>query len=219
MNNMAFDLKPDLYEPLKHMDAAVVVQAWQNYENLISDEASLGWLALAGGLDLLKVKTDTELLVMADKAPNDLLFGLAYGKLVDALSMQGQGILTPAHHVRITSGARGSVLSDLYCRVLNRGHALEVESEDMCEDYFDDPLLNQQSRGRFEGLVMKAAQAPTPFVLGQVTSWVLTSHRLKRPHLYTQVLDDLLIDDLESDALIDYCSTEPQKPVLVECPL
>src|SRR5690606_3753049 len=114
-----------LFGQLKHMGAGAVAQAWQKkHGDSFSSEEALRWLGMAGGLSMMDVKTDMDLLVLADQAPSELLFGLAFGKLSDALAMGAQPILTPAHHVRITRGQRSAIMSHLYDKVLARGHQL-----------------------------------------------------------------------------------------------
>ncbi len=204
-----------ILDQLKHIGAVHVVQAWQRHAALLDSAESISWLEMAGGMDLNDVKTDVDLLLLADRAPNDLLFGLAYGKLADALAMSNQSILTPAHHVRVTRGARSGVLEHLFNAVLERGHRLELQAEEDHPEFFEGQVLAQSRSDTFT-LAEQAAQAPNPFTLGQMTSWVLTNHRMRFPHLYTQMISDLSLSDIDRQSLANYCSPTRQVK-LAEC--
>lgn len=215
MNTVNRKFNACIFDQLKHIGAVHVVQAWQRHAALLDSDESISWLDLAGGIDLKDVKTDVDLLLLADRAPNDLLFGLVYGKLADILAMSNQSILTPAHHVLVTRGARSGVLGHLFDVVLERGHRLELQAEEDSPEYFEGHVL-AQSRSEAHTLIEQAAQAPNPFTLGQMTSWVLTNHRLRFPHLYTQMISDLSLSDIDRQSLANHCS--PSRPVkLAEC--
>lgn len=205
MDTAKDNLEARLFAQFKPVGASSVAQVWQEkYRDLYSNKKALKWLEIAGGLSMVEVRSDFDLLVLADQAPNDLLFGLAYGKLSDALSMASQPILTPAHHVNINRGQRSTTLAYLYERVLDRGHELERQAEQN-DDMFFEKQVTGQSRSDSDLLMKQTCDAPDAFTLGQMTSWVITNHRLRNPHLYTQMLSRLMLSDLSSEAITEYC--------------
>ncbi|CUJ50611.1 Uncharacterised protein [Achromobacter sp. 2789STDY5608633] len=133
------------------------------------------------------VQTEMELLTLADTAPNQLLFGLAYGKLADLLAFRSP-VLTPAHPVVMHPGLKSVVLQNYYDRVMDRGHVASVEFDDAHED-FDLPL--GQSREEVARLAEAAQSVPDAFMLGQLLSWIATSHRLHNPQKYAEDLGRL----------------------------
>lgn len=189
--------------PLIHMGATGVANTWMHRHADMLEEG-LHWLTLGGNLALADARTDVDLLVLADRAPNELFFGVAYGKLIDAMAMRNQPMLSPAHHVRFTAGPRSKVVNFLYDKVLAYGHSLELAAEQRDSEFFDEQVT-AQSRSDFDTLIRQAAVAPDPFTLGQMTSWILTAHRLLHPNLYTKELDRLNLNDVDDFTLTSYC--------------
>ena len=198
-------------EELSLVGVGEAADLWRTYSKLMGAEAH-AWLDAVGGLTMEKVQMEIELLVMANSAPNDLLFGLAHGKLTDAIGYRS-AIRTPAHHVALTMGARTPVHNMLYSRVLNRGHQLALaEEKNSSDDLFDlidedDEMaaLLGQSREDIYVLTDHLSQIKSPFMLGQLTSWILTNHRLNHPNQYAHVLSSTMMGGLSQDMLAEYC--------------
>lgn len=199
------------FQELASVDAKEAVNLWVKYANLMNVEAN-AWLDSVGGLAMEKVQMEIELLIVADSAPNDLLFGLAFGKLTDAIAYRS-AIRTPAHHVALTMGARTPVHNALYDRVLSRGHQLsldqdEAESDDLF-DLIDADMASAmplgQSREDLSVLRAYLPQIKSPFMLGQLTSWILTNHRLNHPNQYAHLLSSSMMGGLSPELLADYC--------------
>lgn len=164
-----------------------VIRALGVYDAHWRNQEASKWLNLAGGLSMRNVQTEMELLTLADTAPNQLLFGLAYGKLADLLAFRSP-VLTPAHPVVMHLGLKSVVLQNYYDRVMDRGHVASVEFDDAHED-FDLPL--GQSREEVARLAEAAQSVPDAFMLGQLLSWIATSHRLHNPQKYAEDLGRL----------------------------
>lgn len=194
---------------LARVGAPGVGDCWREHTMLLAGDTVHSWFETVGGLTLENVHTEFELLLVAHEAPNDLLFGLAHGKLADALAYRS-AIRTPAHPITLTQGARNPIHNMLFDKVLARGQHLSSQAQEhLDEDFpeFEDVLL-EQSREDTTRLLHHAHNAKTPFALGEITSWLLTNHRLHNPHKYTSVLASSMMGGLSIDAVAEYCAAD-----------
>lgn len=197
----SFDLNP---LAAKWLEATSMLEGWDG-------------LSIGGGLALEAVHHELELLMLADTAPNDLLFGLAYGKLVDAIEFRS-AIRTVAHPVVMTMGGRSPIHNALLDRVLERGHRLSIEAESAMrgedaddafelegEDEYTVPF--GKSRAPIDELMAHLDVIRTPFQLGQLTSWILTNHRLNHPEQYAYLLNTAAMGGVTQEMMQEYCQT------------
>ena len=162
-------------------ETSAVAEAWNECSDLWTTEAALKWLHSAGGLQMEIPQNEFELLSIADTAPNSLLFGLAHGRLADLLANPTMNHLP--HRFQMVSGEVNKIHEYLSRRVLDRGYAMMVSAEETGPDYFDN-LPMGTSGIPMNDLVHMAVNAPEPFMLGQVTSWIMASNRIKTPDAF-----------------------------------
>lgn len=139
---------------------------------------------------LYEVKTDVELALHCLLAPDDLTFGLAYGKLTDALrSWERSGTASEARPVTVTP-SKLPVIKQLFKQVFDRAHTLELEAEAEDEDFYENmPYL--QGDERPEVLSMLAEQTTNEYLAGRISAWLFISERLNNLERFTGDLNDL----------------------------
>lgn len=162
-----------------------LVALWQQCLGKWNGKETQDWLDLAGGMHLSNATNVLELLVLADRAPNEMLFGLAYGKISDVLAAASQGAQQAAlRDVRWDQSNHGPVFQDFCKRVLDRGYSLRNDAEEVNLDYFEDMYFTCAVMGDAnDDMIVKASQSPDFFMLGQLTSWILTGSRMEELHL------------------------------------
>jgi len=158
------------------------VDAWIKRENRFVDEGNHNagitaskWMGIVGGISLANIKTEYELLTSAYIAPDGLLFGLAHGKLADALAHSER------HDIDLTWGKATSVNSFLWNAVLERGRkAITVASE--LNPGFYEMMTIRGSREDLDTLLEQIVNAPDDYAFGQLSSWLMTSHQVRQRH-------------------------------------
>lgn len=171
-------------ETLAQVHAPDVAATWRSHLSALRSADADDWLQAAGGLSMENVRNELELLAMTDSAPSELLFGLAYGKLRDLLATSNTQA-SFAYPIVLPFGLRDPVVDLFYGRVLMRGDQLEGLSEAAAPEFYDHLPLGH-SRDERQKLIEQAAAAPDAFMLGQLTSWLITHHRHHYPDLYPQ---------------------------------
>jgi|GEM_PF-2737818 len=170
---------------LMQIGAQDVIQSLERYSSLLGDGGSRAWLKLAGGFSLHGAGTDMELLYLAQTAPNELLFGLAYGKYVDAIATRPhQNALGNSQQTRFVDGLGNGVLTNLRDNVLARGFSLEIKAEEeqgSDSDFFEQDCMLCQSRSPVAELIAQLQRARSAFTTGQILSWLITALQACQP--------------------------------------
>jgi len=176
---------PWQYDLMKIANDKSLVYRWEKEVSSLSDQEIRrfnDWLCIAGGLPLENVTTDFELVTLAQLAPHDLLFGLAYGKFADVLAYPDR------HNITLLRGQKSVVQSVLTKEVLRRGGD-RLERMGKRDPRFSEVMTTQGSQSGKSLLLEQAARAPDAHCLGQLTSWLLTACESEMsPRTYKKIL-------------------------------
>jgi len=172
-------------------DVMPIPVKWFEQASLLRNPESFKWLQAVGGLPLLNVDNETDLLFMAHTAPNDLLFGLAYGIYADMLAWNDSEW---EEMNGIRSDAQNALRIDIGKRVLRRGNDLWKQTqwrwnegkyfEEMEEiGGFDKEISPPYSKTPISTLcnVTASLSFEMPFALGMVTSWLFLAQNYRFP--------------------------------------
>lgn len=152
---------------------------WRSHQDEWRTSAGRAWLEAAGGIGITHAQTDMDLLILASQAPSDLLFGLAYGKYADALANASMGNAPcSAHHIAFT-GPYSPVGRALQSSVLSRGHAFDLSIDEREDPAIDLAGFARSSSG-LVALDQAGSVAGCSFLVGQISSWAMTAHRIAR---------------------------------------
>jgi len=164
---------------------------WFEQAYLLRDPEAFKWLQAVGGLPLLNIDNETDLLFMAHTAPNDLLFGLAYGVYADMLVWNSPE-WEEMHGIR--SDGSNAIRIDIGKQVMRRGNDLWKQTHCKFHDggYFEE----MEERGGFDkeisppysktpmGRLWNASaslSSEMPFALGMVTGWLFLAQNYRFP--------------------------------------
>jgi len=150
-----------------------LILALSVWDEFLEGKINERWIDLVGGLSLSRVKTEIELLIAAEIAPNDLLFGLAYGKFVDLLARPEQ------HGIALVYGNLSPIHNALSWMVLSQGQNF-AQRTGLNDFRFARNMVSCGSHEDVGLLYSQALSAPDAFSIGQLTSWFLTAEAAMR---------------------------------------
>jgi len=150
-----------------------LILALSVWEDFLEGKNNEQWVESVGGLSLSRIETEIELLIAAEIAPNDLLFGLAYGKFVDLLARPEQ------HGIALVYGKLSPIHDALSWLILRQGQRL-AQQAGLNNFRFARNMVSRGSHEDVDLLYAQALSAPDAFSIGQLTSWFLTAEAAAR---------------------------------------